>query len=410
MNMISISTGSALHNEQTPSKLHRHRTLPGYDDPLRIATWDLAARLPQALATLRQAQGGPSDGVLNLYGLARIGEKRDGEWAYSLGDALNSVRQWADEDGDVTYAAGYRPFGVVLWEEGSSESSWGFTGEWNDNYIKLTYLRARWYEVETGRFLSLDTIIPDFHSPASIHRYLYAFANPLRYIDPSGHIACLDEKCNWVVHPGTREIAYRNPATHPLPESWWSLPEQRPDYYYFNVGLSLPDWIMLGGLCMSTVNPEIGVPLALAGGYLKLTPVEMVDIGGGLILDRYGNVYFNIQGEGTVLRVPSDISLAVGYGELLDGRSYYIPPNPSEVYDNLVGGSFTIFLPLGILGVTLSPGAKIPGAKEHGLANSFVIGVSAGWTFRVSKEWLFENFPPFAYPPGMLPPSPLYAE
>jgi hypothetical protein len=25
-----------------------------------------------------------SDGVLNLYGLARIGEKRDGEWAYSL--------------------------------------------------------------------------------------------------------------------------------------------------------------------------------------------------------------------------------------------------------------------------------------------------------------------------------------
>ena len=41
----------------------------------------------------RGTQGRPSDGVLDLYGLARVGEKRDGEWAYSLGDALNSV--WA---------------------------------------------------------------------------------------------------------------------------------------------------------------------------------------------------------------------------------------------------------------------------------------------------------------------------
>ena len=52
---------------------------------------------------------GTSDGVLDVYGLGRIGEQREGEWAYGLGDALGSVRQWTDGNGQVTYAGGYAP-------------------------------------------------------------------------------------------------------------------------------------------------------------------------------------------------------------------------------------------------------------------------------------------------------------
>jgi PKD repeat protein len=50
---------------------------------------------------------------------------RDGEWAYSLGDALGSVRQWADGSGAVTYAGGYTPFGMEMWQTGSAASAWG---------------------------------------------------------------------------------------------------------------------------------------------------------------------------------------------------------------------------------------------------------------------------------------------
>jgi hypothetical protein len=87
--------------------------------------WDLAAGLPQVLAT--------SDGVLDLYGLSRIGEVRAGEWAYPLGDGLGCVRQWVDGDEYMSYAVGYTPFRMVLWQDGSAGSAWGYTGEWWDD-------------------------------------------------------------------------------------------------------------------------------------------------------------------------------------------------------------------------------------------------------------------------------------
>jgi len=71
-----------------------------------------------------------SDGAVYLHGLDLAAEYRDSAWQYPLADALGSVRQWTDVDGDVSYAGGYTPFGVEMWQEGSTESSWGYTGEW----------------------------------------------------------------------------------------------------------------------------------------------------------------------------------------------------------------------------------------------------------------------------------------
>jgi len=46
---------------------------------------------------------------------------------------------------------------------------------------------ARWYDPALGRWLSADTIIPDFTNPQSLNRYTYCLGNPLGYVDPSGH-------------------------------------------------------------------------------------------------------------------------------------------------------------------------------------------------------------------------------
>jgi hypothetical protein len=46
---------------------------------------------------------------------------------------------------------------------------------------------ARWYDAYTSRFLSPDSIIPDFADPQSLNRFSYCLNNPLRYTDPSGH-------------------------------------------------------------------------------------------------------------------------------------------------------------------------------------------------------------------------------
>ena len=60
------------------------------------------------------------------------------------------------------------------------------TAKQND-YIKLTYMNARWYDSSIGRFISADTIVPDPTNPQSFNRYAYVRNNPINFTDPTGH-------------------------------------------------------------------------------------------------------------------------------------------------------------------------------------------------------------------------------
>jgi hypothetical protein len=46
---------------------------------------------------------------------------------------------------------------------------------------------ARWYDAQIGRWISADTIIPDFADPQSHNRFAYVLGNPLRHVDTDGH-------------------------------------------------------------------------------------------------------------------------------------------------------------------------------------------------------------------------------
>jgi RHS repeat-associated protein len=52
----------------------------------------------------------------------------------------------------------------------------------------LSYYNARWYDPKLGRFLSADTIVPGPANPQAFNRYSYVFNNPVRLVDPSGHM------------------------------------------------------------------------------------------------------------------------------------------------------------------------------------------------------------------------------
>jgi hypothetical protein len=56
---------------------------------------------------------------------------------YLLANALGSVRQIVDVDGNVTLAESYEPYGSVLSSNGTASSIFGFSGEQVDTYIKL---------------------------------------------------------------------------------------------------------------------------------------------------------------------------------------------------------------------------------------------------------------------------------
>jgi RHS repeat-associated protein len=52
---------------------------------------------------------------------------------------------------------------------------------------------ARFYDAALGRFLSPDSIVTQPGDPQSLNRYAYVRNNPLRYIDPTGHVqACAE--------------------------------------------------------------------------------------------------------------------------------------------------------------------------------------------------------------------------
>ena len=61
-----------------------------------------------------------------------------------------------------------------------------YSGEHFDSRIGQQYLRARWYDPNTGRFNRLDPFFGNRSDPQSFHKYLYTHADPVNGIDPTG--------------------------------------------------------------------------------------------------------------------------------------------------------------------------------------------------------------------------------
>jgi RHS repeat-associated protein len=133
-------------------------------------TLDLAAGLTQVL----------DDGTTTyLYGRARVGEQQPEGWQYHLGDALGSVRELTTSTGAADLAQSFEPFGSAMATFGSASTAYSFTGEQLDR-TGLTFLRARYYASQAGRFATADP------ARVSANYYIYALANPANRTDPSG--------------------------------------------------------------------------------------------------------------------------------------------------------------------------------------------------------------------------------
>ncbi|MBY0589532.1 RHS repeat-associated core domain-containing protein [bacterium] len=70
-----------------------------------------------------------------------------------------------------------------------------YAGEQTDPSTGLQYLRSRYYSPASGRFTQMDPFAGVQGDPQSLHKYLYAHANPVMNVDPSGEsIAGLAER------------------------------------------------------------------------------------------------------------------------------------------------------------------------------------------------------------------------
>ena len=122
-------------------------------------------------------------------GLAYAVDSSGGTIVYHS-DGLGSVRALSDGAGLVVQAYRYDEYGMTMVSEGSIEQPFRYTGEQTDE-TGLVYLRARYYDAQTGRFLGRDPIVPSYRDPRSINRYAYARNSPASLVDPSGHVVWL---------------------------------------------------------------------------------------------------------------------------------------------------------------------------------------------------------------------------
>ena len=85
----------------------------------------------------------------------------------------------------------YNDFGEVTENKADSYSSFDnelqYTGAVYDDSTGLLYLNARFYDPQTGRFISRDTYRGEPNNAGTWHLYAYCANNPVNYVDPSGH-------------------------------------------------------------------------------------------------------------------------------------------------------------------------------------------------------------------------------
>ncbi len=116
-----------------------------------------------------------------------ISQERNGRTSFYLYDGHGSVVGLANESGVVTDTYSYDAFGNLISSTGSTENYYRYCGEQFDETTGLYYLRARYMDTSTGRFISQDSYAGSISDPVSLHKYLYANANPVTYTDPSGY-------------------------------------------------------------------------------------------------------------------------------------------------------------------------------------------------------------------------------
>ena len=129
-------------------------------------------------------------GVDNIQSMTIYDEYGSSETYYYIKDASNTVYGLVDVNNEIVEYYHYDAFGnfkikdnYYLW---IPESAYGnrflFQGREYDYDTALYYFRNRWYEPETGRWLSPDPI----GISGGLNLYAFCENDPINYVDPSG--------------------------------------------------------------------------------------------------------------------------------------------------------------------------------------------------------------------------------
>jgi RHS repeat-associated protein len=151
-------------------------------------------------------------------GSKRIAMRVNGTLTWLLGDHLGSTSVTAQADGTFQSEMRYTAFGETRSSSGPTLTDYQYTGQRHEAEFGLYFYKARWYDPASAHFTQADTMVPEEGNPLSLDRFSYTYNNPLRYIDPTGHVTC---------HPDICDMPEDDPVNPPQitedPEIIWEL-------------------------------------------------------------------------------------------------------------------------------------------------------------------------------------------
>jgi RHS repeat-associated protein len=184
------------------------------------------------------------------YGLQRINENQpiSGAWTPSFyGYDGGNVRQLTSAAGTVTDSYEYDAFGNSFTVSGTTPNEMLYRGEQYDPDLGLYYLRARYYNPLTGRFMSRDPEDGNLTDPKSLHKYLYADGDPVNGFDPTGRVDILQYGERLKLFVGAVVVVTSATGFTTCMAQWYgliSLPIAEPTAPSSWVGFPTPTWIM----------------------------------------------------------------------------------------------------------------------------------------------------------------------
>ena len=138
------------------------------------------------------------------------GENQKQEYSY-ITDEQGSLRYILNADRQTETYQEYSAFGERIFQEGAS-SRLGYNSQMGDELTGLTYLRARYYNPEIGRFTQEDVIYDD-----GFNLYAYCGSNPVIYSDPSGFVG--EDVCG-PFYEKLKEAFKNNPSWNADPDKF----------------------------------------------------------------------------------------------------------------------------------------------------------------------------------------------
>ncbi|MEW6033336.1 MAG: RHS repeat-associated core domain-containing protein [Chloroflexota bacterium] len=135
-------------------------------------------------------------------------------------DHLSSNSLSTDTAGAQVSTLKFYPFGATRSSSGTLGTNKMFTSQRLDTGADLYFYNARYYDQGLGRFISADTVIPDFRNPQALNRYTYVLNNPLKYIDPTGH--------KWLDDVDEPTPVSPAPPAPPTPDPFTGAPDPTP--------------------------------------------------------------------------------------------------------------------------------------------------------------------------------------